>query len=129
MTLIDMDTITTHCVLDLVDDRLSRCFNTQHLLSFQNMVRCCEPVIDTRSSHYFPQAIAFNQKLMLVFIFLLFANNCTHNLRDTFNYHMRQFSFELLHHKVHLLPRFIIRFDVKRFIALKADMTLFYLQL
>ena len=124
-----MNAVAAHSVLNLVDDCLSRCLNPKDLLGFQDVIRGSVSKINTRRSHNLSEAVALNQKLVLVFVFLWFADDGAHNLRNSLNDDMRQFGLELLHDKVHLLSRLVIRLYIEYLIALEADMTLFDLQL
>lgn len=74
-----MDAVAAHSELDFVDDALSSRFNTEHLTCLQDVVRRCLLVVNAGRAHYFTQAVAFNQELVLMFLLLNFANNCSHN--------------------------------------------------
>ena len=99
-----MNAVAAHRVLNLIDDCLSGRLNPKNLLRLQDVISSRVSKVNTRRSHHLSQAVALNQQLVLVFVFLRLADDGAYNLRDALDDDMRQFSLELLHDEVHLLP-------------------------
>ncbi len=79
MTVVDVNTIATHRELDLIYDALPSSLNTQHSARFQYMIGRSVTEVDTRCPHHLAQAIALNEKIMLVFVFFLLADHSSYN--------------------------------------------------
>lgn len=88
MTVVDVNTIATHSELDLVYDALPSSLNTEHSARFQYMIGRSVTEVDTRCPHHLAQAIALNQKIMLVFVFFLLADYSSYNRSIPLDDHM-----------------------------------------
>ena len=99
-----MNAVAAHRVLNLIDDCLSGRLNPENLLRLQYVISSRVSKVNTRRSHHLSQAVALNQQLVLIFVFLRLADDGAYNLRDALDDNVRQLSLELLHDEVHLLP-------------------------
>ena len=88
MTVVNVNTVATHRELDLIYDALPSSLNTEHSARFQYMIGRSVTEVDTRCSHHLAQAIALNEKIMLVFIFFLLADNSSYNRSETLDDHV-----------------------------------------
>jgi hypothetical protein len=61
MTIVNVDTVATHCELDLIYDALARSLNAKHSASFQDVIGGSVTEVDTRCAHHLTQTIPLNE--------------------------------------------------------------------
>lgn len=64
MTRIDTETVRVHGVLDLVDDRLARRLDTEHLFDLHDVVRSRLPADDTVRDHDLAETLALDEEVL-----------------------------------------------------------------
>jgi hypothetical protein len=120
---VNLHTMRIHGCIDLVYDGIPSSFDTQNFLYLDDMICLCIGVINAWRQHHLLEAIALHQQfelffvipciLFLRFIFLLFIDNGSIDRRNASDDHIGQHIFQSLHHKIHFLPRLVIRLDVQ----------------
>ena len=61
MTIVDVDSVASHCELDLIYDALARSLNAKHSTRFQDVIGGSVTEVNTRCAHHLTQTVALNE--------------------------------------------------------------------
>ena len=120
-----MHAVALHGVLDLVDDCLSSCFDTQHFFHLEDMVGLGLFEIDSWCCHHLFEASTFDEKLMAAFIRLFLVDDSSVNRLNSFHNYFWQHLFQSLHGKIHFISARFGRIEINLGCILLVDMLLF----